>query len=278
MTGQDGAGRGDVVLVERVGNVAWVTLNRPDSLNAMDAQLMDDLRSALIELAEDSSVRCVGLRGAGRAFCAGGDQRLMSERREIAEKAPSTGALMDDLHRGLVRRSESSTLLASMRKPTVAVLQGHVIGGGLSLALACDFRLAGEGARLRVGFLSNALSGDFGISYLLESLLGTARAKEMLMLDPTLDAATALEWGLVGEVHPDETLQAAGEEFAARLGNGPTIALGRMKANILACRMLPMTAAIEFEALNQRVAAATADAAEAGKAFGERRQPNFIGR
>jgi 2-(1,2-epoxy-1,2-dihydrophenyl)acetyl-CoA isomerase len=272
------SGDEEPVLVELRGAIAWVTLNRPDTLNAMNAELMDHLRDALLKLAHDRTVRCVVLRGAGTSFCAGGDVHMMVERRDDADTAPSVGSLMEDMHRDLLRRSEASLLLAEMAKPTFAVLHGHVVGGGMCLALACDFRTAAESTRLRMGFVRNGLSGDFGISFLLSRAVGSVQARELLMLDPVLTAREALDRRLVTSICADHDLDTASSEFAERLAAGPTIAFGRIKDNLRLSATMTMAQAIEIEASNQRVPAMTADASEAGHAFVERRPPRFAGR
>lgn len=258
----------DAVIIDREGPIAWVTMNRPEVLNAMNGQLMDELREALAVLTQERRVRCVVLRGAGRAFSSGGDLRMMAERREQERGDIPTGQLMEEHHRDLLRRSEASVLLATMPKPTLAVLHGHVVGGGLALALACDFRIAGAGAKLRSGFANNGLSGDFGIAYFLNAALGGTKAREILMLDPVISASEALELGLVTAVHADAGLAAEANAFAHRIADGPTLAFGRMKDNLRAARSMSLGAAMEVEALNQRVAAVSVEAVEAGQAFG----------
>jgi 2-(1,2-epoxy-1,2-dihydrophenyl)acetyl-CoA isomerase len=245
--------------------VGWVTLSRPRALNAMNGSLMDQLRDHLEALAVDPEVRCVVLRGAGRAFSAGGDVKMSHERANGA--AGSVGARMERERQQLARRSQSSVLLYTMPKPTVALLHGHVVGGGMSLALAADLRLAAVSTQLRVGFATRALSGDFGISFLLEKIVGTAQARELLMLDPVLDAAEAARRGLITTVYPDDELTAAGEELAARLAAGPTVAFSRMKSNLAVAQTSDFAAAIEIESANQRFAAATADASASARAF-----------
>src|ERR1700728_1717926 len=250
------------VLVEIAEGVAWITLNRPKQLNAMSQQLMTELRLALSRASQDRHVRCVVLRGAGRAFCAGGDVAEIGQRQAAAREAASLGEQMDSLARTMTYHTESVRLLHTMPKPTVAVIHGHAVGGGLSLALAADLRLAGAASRLRVGFGSLALSGDFGISYFLTRLAGPAQARELMLLDPPIAAATARELGLVNHVYPDESLSAEAQDLAARLAAGPTIAFGRMKDNLLAAETGSLGLVLELEALNQRICANTSDARE----------------
>jgi len=243
------------VLVERADGVAWIMLNRPEALNAMNGPLMDERLNALTAAAEDRAVRCVMLRGAGTSFCAGGDVAMIADRRRQAAEAESLGALLDEQQRELERRAAASALLYAMPKPTVAVLHGHVVGGGLSLALAADLRIAAEGTRMRVQFGRVGLSGDFGITYFLQRLLGSAKARELMLLDPRIEAAEALRLGLLTSVHPENELAGAAEQVAQRLASGPTIAFGRMKDNLIAAENAPLSEVLRIEALNGRISA-----------------------
>jgi 2-(1,2-epoxy-1,2-dihydrophenyl)acetyl-CoA isomerase len=265
------------VLVRREEGIAWITLDRPDSLNSMSLELMDSLVVALEQLASDPSVRCVGLRGSGRAFCAGGDIADIARRREEAAKAPSLGALLDAQYRTMLRHIHASRLLHEMPKPTVAAVHGHAVGGGLALALACDFRVVTETAKLRVGFAARALSGDFGISYLLVHTVGSATARELMMLDPVVTGAEAKRIGLATRVCPDDALEATATELVHELACGPTIAFGRMKDNLLAAEHLDFEQVLQVESMNARISANTSDAKEAGLAFAERRAAMFTG-
>jgi 2-(1,2-epoxy-1,2-dihydrophenyl)acetyl-CoA isomerase len=242
-------------LLEVDDGVAWVTLNRPDALNAMNGALMDGLHEALSMAASDDEVRCVVLRGNGRSFCAGGDVGMMAERRQQAAEAASLGALLDLQTRELERRAEAVILLHSMPKPTLAVLHGHVVGGGLSLALAADLRIAAEGTRLRVQFSKVGLSGDFGISYFLQHLLRGAKARELLLLDEPVGTDAAMQLGLLTAVHTVEELADAAATLARRLADGPTIAYGRMKDNLRAAETQSLEDVLRLESLNQRISA-----------------------
>lgn len=277
MTGVPVAGEESPLLVEVEDQVAWVTMNRPASLNAMSIDLMDGLVDRLRELGADKAVRCVGLRGAGRAFSAGGDVGDIVRRRAEADSAASLGALLDDQYRLMLRHVESVRLLREMPKPTVAAVQGHAVGGGLSLALACDIRIVATDAALRVGFAARSLSGDFGISYLLTHTVGSARARELMLLDQPIDGSEALAMGLATRACPPAELADAAAELAQRLAGGPTIAMGRMKENLTAAETMSLEGLLRVESMNQRVSANTSDAAESGRAFAERRPPRFSG-
>jgi 2-(1,2-epoxy-1,2-dihydrophenyl)acetyl-CoA isomerase len=266
------------VLVSIEDSVAWVTLNRPAVLNAMNVALMDELRAALVAVAEDDAVRCVVLRGAGRSFSAGGDVAMMAERQRFTLETKSSGGHVHAQQRDLVRRGEASVLLHTMPKPTIAMLHGHVLGGGAALAFAADLRVAAVDTKIKIGFAARALSGDFGITYLLDRSVGPLRARELLLLDPELTSEEAKRMGLVTMVRPNEDLMSTTRELAAKLAAGPTIAYARMKANLEAIAASPKIGeSLVIEALNQRVSALTQDCAESGAAFTERRPPHFIG-
>lgn len=263
------------VLIERKEGVAWLTLNRPRALNAMDVALMEMLRERLAELAIDPDVRCVVLRGAGSSFCAGGDLGEIQRRQRDAD---GNGAHLEHQARMLVHHAGSVALLRNMPKPTVAVIHGHAIGGGFSLALAADLRIADRSARLRAGYAARSLSGDFGISYLLTHTVGASKARELMLLDPVIDGEEAQRLGLVTVLCEADALAASVEAVAADLASRPTIALGRMKDNIAAAETSRLDEVIGLEAINQRISAATRDAREAGRAFAEARSPAFEGR
>jgi 2-(1,2-epoxy-1,2-dihydrophenyl)acetyl-CoA isomerase len=269
---------GGSLLLEVEDGVAWLTLNRPASLNSMTVELMDSLVERLRELAADTAVRCVGLRGAGRAFSAGGDVADIARRRSEAESAPSLGSLLDDQYRLMLHHVESVRLLREMPKPSISAVQGHAVGGGLSLALACDIRIVAADAKLRVGFAARSLSGDFGISYLLAHTVGSARARELMLLDRPIEGDAAATLGLATQSCPPEKLGETAGAVARELAAGPTIAMGRMKENLRAAETLTLEELLRVESMNQRVSANTSDAAESGRAFAERRPPHFTGR
>src|SRR4051794_5774792 len=178
----------DEVVTELRDGIARITLNRPDRLNAMNAELMDSLVEHLSAAADDRNVRCVVLTGAGGNFSAGGDVAMMTDKHRGADDTRDIGPRMDAQVRDLDRRFASVQLLIEMPKPSIAMLRGWALGGGLCLALACDLRFAGRDARLGVGFLKRAISGNFGLTYLLANTIGVAKAKEFALLHEHLTA------------------------------------------------------------------------------------------
>src|SRR5204863_1326124 len=214
------------LLEGRKDKVAVLTLNRPDRLNAMSPSMLDALLEALPRLAADPEVGAVVLTGAGRAFCAGGDVKAMAEGRE------AEGVTLEERAQALRARMEVSRWLHEMPKPTIAMVRGAAAGAGLSLALACDLRIAGDSARFGTAFARVGYSGDFGGSFFLTQLVGTAKARELYFTADLLDAPQALALGLVNRVIPDARLEEETLALATRLANGPRIALRYMKRNL----------------------------------------------
>jgi 2-(1,2-epoxy-1,2-dihydrophenyl)acetyl-CoA isomerase len=267
---------GEVVTELRDG-VAWILLNRPDRLNAMNEALMDGLVAHLSAVARDPGARCVVLSGAGTSFCAGGDVAMMTDRHRGAGEE-NVGPRIDGQVSDLDRRFASIELLAGMAKPTVAMMRGWALGGGLCLALACDLRIAASTARLGVGFLQRAISGNFGISFLLASVVGPARARELAFLRDTVTAEEALAMGLVTMVKPPEELQEHTTEVALRLASGPTFAFGKFKDSLNFSTGAELRRIMHYEAVNSRLTSLSGDAREAAAALRDKRQPKFLGR
>lgn len=263
MTGQ--------VLRETQGAVTTLTLDNPGSRNALTLPMSAQLRDALREAALDPAVRVVVLTGSGGAFCAGGDVKAMAAGRDAALTLEQRANQLRD-------RAESVRLLHEMAKPTVAVIPGAVAGAGLGLALACDFRFATSTAKLTTAFAKVGLAGDFGVNWLLTRMLGVARARELMMFAPVLNANDALALGLLTQVFPAEEFAAKVNALVAELAAGPTVAYGHIKqvsSLAISAALGPM---LEAEALHQACCMVTEDHAGAARAFAEKRQPVFNGR
>jgi 2-(1,2-epoxy-1,2-dihydrophenyl)acetyl-CoA isomerase len=259
----------DVVLAERDGAVATVTLSRPDQANSLTTVAKEQLLAILGDLAGDGSVRAVVLTGAGRAFCAGQD---------LAEHA---GALAEDeAHAFDTVAAHYSPIvrhLATMPKPVLAAVNGTCAGAGLGFALACDLRVAAAGARFAPAFTGIGLTADSGLSATLARSVGWSRAMGLLMLGEVIDADEALRIGLVHEVVPAENFPARVAELAARLATGPTAAYAALKEAMWAAPASDLGAVLALEGQLQQRLAATADHNEAVKAFLEKRRPEFTG-
>lgn len=252
--------------------VAVLTMNRPERLNAMSPVMLGDMLEALPRLAEDPAVGVVVLTGAGRAFCAGGDVKAMAEGREFG------GETLEDKASALRGRMEVSRWLHEMPKPTIAMVRGAAAGAGLSLAMACDLRIAGDSARLATAFARVGYSGDFGGSYFLTQLVGTAKARELYYTADILDAQQALALGLVNRVVPETRLEEETLALAARLARGPRIAYRYMKRNFNAAEAGTLKELLDLEAWHHMRCGMTDDHREAAKAFVEKREPVFKGR
>src|SRR6201987_5473677 len=212
-------------------------MNRPDRRNALNPDMTRGLVEAARRAQDDTEVRAVLIRGAGGTFCVGGDVKSMAEGR-----APLPfEAKMANLRRGM----EVSRLLHQMPKPVVAQLDGAAAGAGLSIALACDLRVASAPAKITTAFAKVGLSGDYGGTYFLTRLLGSAKARELYLLSPVLTAQEALALGMVTRVVADVEVEAAAHQLAMSLAQGPSIALGYIKRNINNAETLSLEACFD---------------------------------
>jgi 2-(1,2-epoxy-1,2-dihydrophenyl)acetyl-CoA isomerase len=252
--------------------VAVLTMNRPDRLNALSGAMLEALAEALTRLGEDAEVGVVVLTGAGRAFCAGGDVKAMAEGSEMA------GTTLEERAQGLRRHMEVSRWLHEMPKPTIAMVRGAAAGAGLSLALACDLRVAGDTARFATAFARVGYSGDFGGSYYLTQLVGTAKARELYFTADIVDASQALALGLVNRVVPDARLEDEALALAGRLARGPRVAYHYMKRTMNAAETGTLKDLLDLEAWHHTRCGMTDDHREAARAFVEKREPVFRGR
>jgi 2-(1,2-epoxy-1,2-dihydrophenyl)acetyl-CoA isomerase len=269
-TAPDGAPAEAPLLRERDGRVLILTLNRPERLNALTRELHRQLHEAVLECSRDSEIGAVVLTGAGRAFCSGGD---LGDRKHSAAAPPTVEQRADEL----LQHSETARLLHEMPKPTLAMINGVAAGSGLSLALACDFRLASRSAALTTAYAKVALSGDLGVSYFLTHLVGAARARELLFLSDKMDAAEAHRLGLVNRLVEDADLRDATLQIARQLANGPSVAFRYMKRNLILARNGSLREVLESEAYGMARCGRTQDVKEAALAFLDKRAPVFKG-
>jgi 2-(1,2-epoxy-1,2-dihydrophenyl)acetyl-CoA isomerase len=240
-------------------------------MNALSTPIMEGLLEGLPRLAGDPAVRVVVLTGAGRAFCAGGDVKSMAEGGgEERTAAEATARLR--------ARMEVSRILYELPKPTIAMINGPAAGAGLAFALACDLRIAGASARFVTAFVRVGFSGDFGGSYFLTRLVGTAKARELYFTGRPVDADEALSLGLVNRIVPDDRLADATMELARSLADGPAIALSLMKRNLNCAESGGLAELLDMEAAHQVQTGRTEDHREAARAFVEKRAPSFVGR
>jgi 2-(1,2-epoxy-1,2-dihydrophenyl)acetyl-CoA isomerase len=257
------------VNLQRAGAVARIELNRPERMNAWDAQLGLDLRNAIERVGADPELRAVLLTGAGRGFSSGAD---------LAAGFEPTPEGHPDVRTPLIERYHPIIVgLRELPKPVVAQVHGPAVGIGCSLALACDLVLAAESAYFLLAFVNIGLVPDGGSSAFLPARIGLTRATELAMLGERLPAAKALDWGMVNAVHPDAELAAAADALAQRLAAGPTLAYAATKRQLNAWLYTGLEQQLELEATLQQQQAATADFAEGAIAFLQKRPPVFRG-
>jgi enoyl-CoA hydratase/carnithine racemase len=254
--------------------VAIITLNRPEMRNALSDSLSPALRAMIKTCGENPDVGVLLLTGVGNAFCAGGNVKGMGAHRDKAKLAMSFDDKVTDLQE---RQRLLTGALAAVRKPTIAALPGPAVGAGLALAMACDIRIAAQSAFLSTGYLRVALSGDYGIAWLLTRLVGTARARELMFTSEKVDAERCERIGLVNRVVPDEQLRAEAFALAKSLAEGPTLALRYMKDNLDEALSFDFATARDQEAERLIRLTATADHREAVQAFIDKRKPVFTG-
>ncbi|BFV57461.1 enoyl-CoA hydratase-related protein [Kitasatospora sp. CMC57] len=260
----------DSVLFELDGGLAVITINRPEAMNALDIATKVALRDAVIAAAEDSAVRAVLLTGAGeKAFCVGQD---LKEHLGLLGTSDAPLKTVSEHYNPLVRA------LAGMNKPTVAAVGGVAAGAGASLAFACDFRIVADTAGFNTSFAGVALTADSGASWTLPRLVGHARATELLMFPRTVKAAEAAELGLATKVVPSAELAATAREFAQRLAQGPTVALGAIKTALAYGATHTLSELLDKEDELQTLAGASEDHRIAVNAFIAKEQPVYLGR
>ena len=256
-----------VVLVERDGGVATVTMARPGAMNALNMELKEALADAFQQLADDPSVRCVVLTGEGKGFSAGGDIREM-ELNDVPVRSRS---------RLQVLLRETVEPLLRMEKPTIAAVNGHAHGAGLSLALACDVIFAADNAVMSCAFTKLGLVPDCGALYLLPRRVGLSRAKDLVFSGRRFDAAQALAMGAVDEVVAAGDLVATAQTRAAEYAAGPTVALGLAKHLLDQSLNSSWSAMTELEPMAQAVCYSTDDHQTARQAFLAKTAPSFTG-
>ncbi len=255
------------IRVERRGDVLVLTLDRPERLNAAPPAMFVELREAMAAL---DGARAVLIAGAGRGFCSGADVAGGALGAENPGEATYT-ALIEGYNPALLA-------IAALAVPVVSAVRGPAAGIGCSLALAADFCVASETAYFLQAFVNIGLVPDGGATWMLPRLIGRARAAEMTMLGERVPAAKALDWGMIHRVVSDDALDVEAFALAERLARGPTVALGLMRRNLHRALETNHAAAMLAEAEAQRTARGSADSAEGGRAFLEKRSPAFTGR
>ncbi len=266
----------DDLLASLDDGVLTLTLNRPEARNAMSDEMNQALAEQLAQAELDRRVKCVVLTGAGKGFCAGGDVKGMNARNAGDGGEPAT--IDQAIHRQRVNQRATAGRLFKMPKPTLAALPGAAAGAGLSLALACDLRIMASSAIMTTAFAKVGFSGDYGGTYFVTQLVGSAKARELYYLSEWVTADEALRLGLANWVVAPEALEAKTREIAHRLAHGPTVAYRYMKENLNRAMSGDWDDCLDLEATHHVHCGQTADHREAAKAFVEKREPVFQGR
>ena len=260
----------ETIRLEMRGAVCVVTLNRPNSLNALTTEVGQEFRAAVNE-ARERGARAVIVTGAGRAFCAGGDLREMQK---IAEREGKVEAFFDEPLRLL---NECILLIRQAPVPFIAAVNGAASGGGCNLALACDFVVAGESARFNQAFIKIGLVPDCGGTFILPRLIGWKRAAELMMTGEVVTAERALELGMINAVVPDDELLARALAMADKLAHAATVAIGQIKELLEASATNDYGGQLELERRAQIQTGLTKDFKEGVAAFIEKRPAKFVG-
>jgi 2-(1,2-epoxy-1,2-dihydrophenyl)acetyl-CoA isomerase len=261
------------ILYEKDAHIATITLNRPAKRNAYSETMVHEILGALADARDDDEIRVVIFTGAGKGFCAGGDisRDFQYPARYRGHRLESMLEMRENMH-VLIR------FLYRFDKPVIAAVNGAAVAGGLTLALACDFRIAAESAKLGDTSLKFGLIPDEGGAYFFPRFMGLDRALKMSLLSEVYTAREALALGLVTEVVADEDLMARARELAARLAEGPPIAIRITKRMMYKQRAMQLDNALEDAAMATLVANYTEDVKEGTTAFHEKRKPQFKGR
>jgi len=257
------------ILLTRREAVATITLNRPEKLNAFFGTMREELHQALIDVERDASIRAVVITGAGRAFCSGGDVETMRGLQKGQSSSDFTKLL--EAGRLIVMR------IRDMSQIVIASINGVAAGAGCNLALACDYRIAADTAKLGETFVKIGLHPDWGGTFFLPRLVGPSRAIELLASGRMVEAPEALEIGMIDRIVPADRLEVDTASLARAVADGPPLALAAIKRAVYESPRRTLGEQIELENQNQLAAFRSRDAAEGMAAFFEKRPPRFTG-
>ena len=264
------------LLADLTDGVLTLTMNRPEARNAMSDAMTGALAQQLADAELNSAVKVIVLTGAGKGFCAGGDVKGMA--------ASGDGTVGDNtidgaIHRQRLNQRGTAGALYSIPKPTIAALPGAAAGAGLSLALACDMRIMANSAMMTTAFAKVGFSGDYGGTFFMSQLIGTAKARELYFFSDRVNAEQSLDLGLTNWVCEADELASKANEIALRLASGPTVAYRYMKENFArALSSGDVNDCLDLEATHHVHCGQTEDHKNATKAFVEKRSPVFVGR
>jgi len=260
----------ELILLEKSDQIATITLNQPQTLNALTYDMVTRLREIVDDVARDREVRAVLLTGAGRGFCSGANL-LGGGGDELTAGGLGVRAI-------LLKMNDLLTDIAEMEKPWLAAVNGPAVGGGCSLALTCDLILAAESAYLCVGYVNIGMVLDMGSTFTLPRRVGLAKAKELAFFGDRVYAPDAAAMGLINKVVPDADLMTTARQWAARLAAGPTLAIGAIKLGMQRGLHASFRDALHWEAMMLSLIAQTEDAMEGISAFFQKQKPQFRGR
>ena len=269
----------DHLLAREEDGIAVITLNRPEARNAMSGDMNAALARVLDYAERTPSVRCVVVTGAGGAFCAGGDVKGMAGQGDAGGTAGAAATLDERIHAQRLNQRATAGRMFLMPKPVLACLPGAAAGAGLSLALAADLRIMSDKAFITSAFAKVGFSGDYGGTFFLTQMVGSAKAREIYYLSDRVPAEECLRLGIACQVVPAAELEAATMALARRLADGPPAAYRYMKENLNRAAMgADVLECLDLEATHHVHTGLTEDHREAAKAFVEKRQPVFKGR
>jgi 2-(1,2-epoxy-1,2-dihydrophenyl)acetyl-CoA isomerase len=260
----------NLILVEKEEHIAQITLNHPETLNALTYDMLQGFRTAVIDVTKDKDIHAVILTGAGRGFCSGANVLGGSA------DTLSTGGM--GLRSAVMEMNEVLLQIAEMEKPWLAAVNGPAVGGGCALALNCDLVLAAESAYLCVGYVNIGVVLDMGCSFVLPRLVGMHRAKELSFFGERVYAPQAEEMGLINRSVPDGELMDTAREWAMKLVSGPMLAIGAMKQLLCRSQHGTLSDALQRETNMLSLISQTEDAAEGIMAFFQKRKPQFKGK
>lgn len=257
------------IRVENKEGVVWLTLNRPEFRNAQTNEMGDEFRTVIEGLNKDSSARVLVLTGEGESFCSGGDLKMLES--EISLTAENSRSSMLDFYWKFLS-------LTKLEIPTIAMINGHAIGAGLMMALACDLRVISKKAKFGAGFIKIGFSPGMGATHILPRLLGISKALELMWSSEMFDADKAMEMGLANKIAEPEELFSVTENLAKQLAAGPTIPMKLLKKAVYRQVGADLPRALEIEALCQSIVFRTDDYKEGVKAMREKREAKFKGK
>jgi len=258
-----------MILTKVTDRIATLAFNRPEKLNALGQELLSECISTLRKWSTDPAIGVIVVTGIGRAFCAGGD---------VSNMAKTSDLTLEESIDGLREWQELSWLLYNIPKVTIAAVNGFAMGAGLGVCLACDLRIASDQAKFGTAYAKVGYGGDFGTTWLLTHYAGAPKAKELMFLGDTVDAAEAHRIGLVNRVVAQDQFETAVTECAARIANGPLVSYRYMKDNINLATHTDFRTLLDREAETHLRCGQTEDHKEGVRAFLEKRSPRFTGR